>query len=268
MCTTPQRVATQFTYPPGHCCLRSTRGRMHHTLPCPFHAELWEARVREVPYRSGFVCRCRQLDRSQPAHSTQRPGPCRPHDRNHVRWAHALGVRLRNLDPRDPARRGRRRRSCVGVRPAPGRDRQVAAEQAGRRCAGRGQGSGHVRQRPIHVCRPCRSRSTRGLPDMPTASGTVKADDFATAVAQASAAAGRDEMLPLLTGVRSSSRARRCRSWRRTVSVPACATSPGTPSAATSPPMPWSRPAFWARPRGRWPAAATSPSLSPPARVR
>ncbi|WP_293780391.1 DNA polymerase III subunit beta [uncultured Aeromicrobium sp.] len=40
------------------------------------------------------------------------------------------------------------------------------------------------------------------LPDMPTASGTIKADEFATAVAQASAAAGRDEMLPLLTGVR------------------------------------------------------------------
>lgn len=40
------------------------------------------------------------------------------------------------------------------------------------------------------------------LPEMPTASGTVKADVFATAVAQASAAAGRDEMLPLLTGVR------------------------------------------------------------------
>ncbi|GAA2080322.1 DNA polymerase III subunit beta [Aeromicrobium halocynthiae] len=40
------------------------------------------------------------------------------------------------------------------------------------------------------------------LPEMPTASGTIKADQFATAVAQASAAAGRDEMLPLLTGVR------------------------------------------------------------------
>ena len=40
------------------------------------------------------------------------------------------------------------------------------------------------------------------LPDMPTSSGTVKADDFAIAVAQASAASGRDEMLPLLTGVR------------------------------------------------------------------
>ena len=40
------------------------------------------------------------------------------------------------------------------------------------------------------------------LPQMPTSSGTIKADEFATAVAQASAAAGRDEMLPLLTGVR------------------------------------------------------------------
>jgi DNA polymerase III subunit beta len=40
------------------------------------------------------------------------------------------------------------------------------------------------------------------LPDMPTATGTIKADELATAVAQASAAAGRDEMLPLLTGVR------------------------------------------------------------------
>lgn len=40
------------------------------------------------------------------------------------------------------------------------------------------------------------------LPDMPTSSGTVKAEDFATAVGQASAAASRDEMLPLLTGIR------------------------------------------------------------------
>lgn len=40
------------------------------------------------------------------------------------------------------------------------------------------------------------------LPTMPSASGTVKSDVFATAVSQAVAAAGRDEMLPLLTGVR------------------------------------------------------------------
>ncbi|HPU13047.1 MAG TPA: DNA polymerase III subunit beta [Aeromicrobium sp.] len=40
------------------------------------------------------------------------------------------------------------------------------------------------------------------LPEMPTATGTVKSDEFATAVGQASAAASRDEMLPLLTGIR------------------------------------------------------------------
>ena len=40
------------------------------------------------------------------------------------------------------------------------------------------------------------------LPTMPTVSGTVRAEDFSEAVVQAVAAAGRDDMLPLLTGVR------------------------------------------------------------------
>ena len=40
------------------------------------------------------------------------------------------------------------------------------------------------------------------LPDMPQASGTVRSDVFAVAVAQAVTAAGRDDMLPVLTGVR------------------------------------------------------------------
>lgn len=40
------------------------------------------------------------------------------------------------------------------------------------------------------------------LPEMPTASGSIKAEIFGQAVGQAVAAAGRDEMLPLLTGVR------------------------------------------------------------------
>lgn len=40
------------------------------------------------------------------------------------------------------------------------------------------------------------------LPPMPAATGTVNADIFSHAVAQAVAAAGRDDMLPLLTGVR------------------------------------------------------------------
>jgi DNA polymerase-3 subunit beta len=40
------------------------------------------------------------------------------------------------------------------------------------------------------------------LPAMPTATGTVQSDVFAHAVAQAVTAAGRDDMLPVLTGVR------------------------------------------------------------------
>ncbi len=40
------------------------------------------------------------------------------------------------------------------------------------------------------------------LPVMPTAAGTVDSEEFAHAVAQAVTAAGRDDMLPVLTGVR------------------------------------------------------------------
>ena len=40
------------------------------------------------------------------------------------------------------------------------------------------------------------------LPQMPAATGTVSSSDFAHAVAQAVTAAGRDDMLPVLTGVR------------------------------------------------------------------
>ncbi len=40
------------------------------------------------------------------------------------------------------------------------------------------------------------------LPDMPTTAGSVDGNVFATAVAQAAVAAGRDDTLPMLTGVR------------------------------------------------------------------
>jgi DNA polymerase-3 subunit beta len=40
------------------------------------------------------------------------------------------------------------------------------------------------------------------LPDLPIASGTVRSDVFAASVLQAVTAAGRDDMLPVLTGVR------------------------------------------------------------------
>ncbi len=40
------------------------------------------------------------------------------------------------------------------------------------------------------------------LPEMPEVAGTVDGDLFATAVGQAVTAAGRDDMLPVLTGVK------------------------------------------------------------------
>ena len=40
------------------------------------------------------------------------------------------------------------------------------------------------------------------LPDMPPAAGTIGSDAFATAVSQSATAAGRDDTLPALTGVR------------------------------------------------------------------
>jgi len=40
------------------------------------------------------------------------------------------------------------------------------------------------------------------LPDIPTSSGRIGADEFATAVNQVAVAAGRDDTLPVLTGVR------------------------------------------------------------------
>src|SRR3954453_22717390 len=40
------------------------------------------------------------------------------------------------------------------------------------------------------------------LPEMPSSAGTVDAAAFATAVAQVAIAAGRDETLPMMTGVR------------------------------------------------------------------
>lgn len=40
------------------------------------------------------------------------------------------------------------------------------------------------------------------LPNMPTASGTIASDEFAKAISQVAIAAGRDELLPVFTGVR------------------------------------------------------------------
>jgi len=86
------------------------------------------------------------------------------------------------------------------------------------------------------------------LPAMPAASGTVAADTFAAAVAQAVAAAGRDDMLPLLTGVRIEIAGEQMvlmATDRFRASLVELAWSRPGPTPRGSP---WCRPACWATP--------------------
>ena len=69
------------------------------------------------------------------------------------------------------------------------------------------------------------------LPDMPAASGTVPSDQFAHAVAQAVTAAGRDDMLPVLTGVRLEISGSRSRCSRPTGSGSRTASSTWNPDS-------------------------------------
>ncbi|MDP9117268.1 MAG: DNA polymerase III subunit beta [Actinomycetota bacterium] len=72
------------------------------------------------------------------------------------------------------------------------------------------------------------------LPDMPTTAGTVDAGEFATAVAQVAIAAGRDDTLPMLTGVRleiEGDRLTLAATDRYRLAVRELAWSPDSPSA-------------------------------------
>ena len=89
------------------------------------------------------------------------------------------------------------------------------------------------------------------LPEMPAATGTVSSNDFAHAVAQAVTAAGRDDMLPVLTGVRIEIDGPRCRCWPPTASGSRTASSPGTPRPRTPPSPPWCPPRCSATPPSR-----------------
>ena len=75
---------------------------------------------------------------------------------------------------------------------------------------------------------------------------------FAHAVAQAVTAAGRDDMLPVLTGVRHRDRrARPSACWRPTGSASPTASSSGRRTPPTSPRPRWSRPGCSATPPSR-----------------
>ena len=72
------------------------------------------------------------------------------------------------------------------------------------------------------------------LPTMPTTAGTVDSAEFATAVAQVAIAAGRDDTLPMLTGVRleiEGDRLTLAATDRYRLAVRELAWSPGNPSA-------------------------------------
>jgi DNA polymerase III subunit beta len=72
------------------------------------------------------------------------------------------------------------------------------------------------------------------LPTMPTTAGTVDSAEFATAVAQVAIAAGRDDTLPMLTGVRleiEGDRLTLAATDRYRLAVRELAWSPGDPSA-------------------------------------
>ena len=59
-----------------------------------------------------------------------------------------------------------------------------------------------LRQQPVHACRPCRSRTTRRCRRCRRSPGSVDGDVFAAGRAQVAVAAGRDDTLPMLTGIR------------------------------------------------------------------
>ena len=100
------------------------------------------------------------------------------------------------------AGRRHRARRGPGQRPAARRHHPQPAGPPGRGGHRRRQGGRHLRHRPGSPCSRCRSRTTRPCPRCPVRPARCAATLFAAAVGQVSIAAGRDDTLPVLTGVR------------------------------------------------------------------
>ena len=90
----------------------------------------------------------------------------------------------------------------AGLGPIAGRDLPLPAGQAGRHHRRRDQDGTGLRQRPLHPADPSGGRLPRHCPPMPESTGSVPSRQFARAVSQVVVAAGRDELLPVFTGVR------------------------------------------------------------------
>ena len=96
------------------------------------------------------------------------------------------------------------------------------------------------------------------LPAMPTTAGSLESDVFAAAVAQVALAAGRDDTLPVLTGVRVEIEGDELTLAATDRYRLAVRTLPGSPSSRTSRRWPWCRPGRWRTPPRRSPAAPRS----------
>ena len=90
----------------------------------------------------------------------------------------------------------------AGVRSAAGRDHPVAAGQAGRLWRWSGPRVSIVAGSARFTLPTMPVEDYPPLPQMPGSSGTVDSAVFAEAVAQTAVAAGRDDTLPMLTGIR------------------------------------------------------------------
>ena len=89
------------------------------------------------------------------------------------------------------------------------------------------------------------------LPEMPEATGTIASDDFAKAVGQVVVAAGRDELLPVFTGVRmeiEGDTLSLLATDRYRMALKELAWRPAAPGATA---RHWCRPGCWPRPPSR-----------------
>ena len=132
-------------------------------------------------------------------------------------------------------RRGRRRGQGPGLRPAARRHLSQPADQAGRDVHRRREGLADLRLRAVQPP----DHAGRGVPHAPGHAGRppapCRSDLFAHAVAQAVTAAGRDDMLPVLTGVRLEIDGLHDRpAGHRPVPALAPRAATGTPAAPTS----------------------------------
>ena len=188
----------------GHCCPSGRAGHDGHPQHRPARCRHRDRGVRTMKFR---------VERDALADAvawTARSLPARPAvpvlagvllevDRQH---ADRLRLRLRGLHPGRGRGARRGRRPGAGHRPPAGRDQPRAAA-----APGRPGGRRHPRSRSAAAARGSRCRlmpveDYPTLPTMPTTAGVVDSDAFAAAVSQVAVAAGRDDTLPMLTGVR------------------------------------------------------------------